>query len=78
MSQRQEISRFYLYLQIDRALHNFLQIESVQLIIKGLHSFREINSQENLESTNILNFDLALNVQANLGYIDVDVSGKGR
>lgn len=51
-----------------------IKIESVQLIIKGLHSFREIHAQENPEDTNILNFDLALNVQANLGNIDVDVN----
>jgi len=51
-----------------------LKIESVQLIIKGLHSFREIHEQANPEDTNILNFDLALNVQAHLGDIDVDVN----
>ena len=51
-----------------------LQIESVQLIIKGLHSFREINDQQNPDESNILNFDLALNVKAHLGDIDVDVS----
>ena len=44
-------------------------------MIKGLHSFREINEQENPDETNILNFDLALNIQAHLGDIDVDVSG---
>jgi len=51
-----------------------LKIESVQLIIKGLHSFREINDQQNPDESNILNFDLALNVKAHLGDIDVDVN----
>jgi len=51
-----------------------LKIESVQLIIKGLHSFREIHGEEHPDDMNILNFDLALNVKAHLGYIDIDVN----
>ena len=53
-----------------------VNIESVELVIKGLQSFREVADLENPEDTNILNLDLALNVQANLGKIDVDVSNR--
>jgi len=51
-----------------------VNIESVELVIKGLQSFREVADLDNPEDTNILNLDLALNVQANLGKIDVDVN----
>jgi len=51
-----------------------VEIESVQMIIKGLQSFRDIHDLENPEASNILNFDLALEVQLNLGKIDIDVN----
>jgi len=49
-----------------------LKIESVELIIHALNSFREISAQK--EPENVLDFDLAVNIKANLGDIDVDVN----
>merc|ERR1719259_1250133 len=51
-----------------------LKIESVELIIKGLHSFRTISDQDDKERDNLFDFDLALNVRANIGDIDIDVN----
>jgi len=51
-----------------------LKIETVQLVIKGLNSFRKISDQDQIEEHNLLDFDVGLNVKANLGHIDVDVN----
>ena len=52
-----------------------IKIKTFELVIKGIQSFRAIKDLEE-DKTNILNFDIALNVQANIGEIDVDVSQK--
>jgi len=51
-----------------------LKIDTVELVIKGLNSFREISDQDSAEQNNVLDFDLALNIKANVGHIDVDVN----
>merc|ERR1712002_973685 len=51
-----------------------LKIESVELIIKALNTFRKIADQDHAEDKNIVDFDLALNIKANVGHIDVDVN----
>jgi len=51
-----------------------VNIESIELVVKGLQSFREVNDLENPEEHNLLNFDLGLNIQANLGKVDIDVN----
>ena len=49
-----------------------IEIESVQLVITAVQSFRPLREKQD-DRENILNFDLALNVLVNLGPIDVDV-----
>lgn len=51
-----------------------VNIESIELVIKGIQSFRAVSELDDPEDTNILNFDLALNVQANMGKVDIDVN----
>merc|ERR1712002_1101270 len=48
-----------------------VEIESVEIVLKGIQSFREIKDL-NDEKDKILDFDVALNVKAYLGHIDVD------
>lgn len=50
-----------------------VEIESVEIVLKGIQSFREIKDL-NDEKDKILDFDVALNVKAYLGHIDVDVN----
>jgi len=51
-----------------------VNIESIQLVVKGLQSFRQVADLDNPDEHNILNFDLGLNIQANLGKVDIDVN----
>jgi len=51
-----------------------VNIESIQLVVKGLQSFRQVADLDNPDEHNILNFDLGLNVQVNMGKVDIDVN----